>query len=117
MGISYYDMLFDRRVLGMTPAFLLATFVVGIASGIVGSLYLLAIHLLQHVLWPDHYSSAAAFLTLALAGIVVVVLTRTLGKPGDVELLVDNIHVSGGMEGVRELRSLIPMSVVTISAG
>jgi H+/Cl- antiporter ClcA len=117
MGISYYDMLFDRRVLGMTPAFLLVTIVVGIASGIVGSLYLLAIHSLQHVLWPDHYSSAAAFLTLALAGIVVVVLTRTLGKPGDVELLVDNIHVSGGMEGLRELRSLIPMSVVTISAG
>ncbi len=110
-------MLFDRRVLGMTPGFLLATVCVGIASGIVGSLYLLAIHLLQHVLWPDHYSSAVIFLTLALAGVVVVVLTRVLGKPGDVELLVDNIHVSGGMESVRELRSLVPMSVVTISAG
>src|SRR5579871_3245545 len=110
-------MLFDRRVLGMTPAFLVATVCVGLAGGIVGSLYLLAIHFLQHVLWPDHYNSAVVFLTLALAGVVVVVVTRVLGKPGDIELLVDNIHVSGGMENVRELRSLVPMSVVTISAG
>jgi H+/Cl- antiporter ClcA len=110
-------MLFDRRVLGMTPAFLLATVAVGIASGIVGSLYLLAIHLLQHGLWPDNYGSAGVFVVLGLTGVGVVVLTRLLGTPGDVELLVDNIHVSGGMESVRELRSLIPMSVLTISAG
>ena len=28
-------------------------------------------------------------------GLVVAVIARVLGNPGDVELLVDNIHVSG----------------------
>ena len=40
-----------------------------------------------------------------------------LGSPGDVELLVDNIHVSGAAPSVRALRSLVPMSLVTIAAG
>ncbi|HTD51063.1 MAG TPA: chloride channel protein, partial [Acidimicrobiia bacterium] len=35
----------------------------------------------------------------------------------DVELLVDNIHVSGGAPDVRSLQSLVPMSAMTIAAG
>jgi H+/Cl- antiporter ClcA len=42
---------------------------------------------------------------------------RVLGSPGDVELLVDNIHVSGSESNLRSLRSLVPMSILTISAG
>jgi len=49
----------DRGALGMTPAVLGATVVVGIASGLIGALYLLVLHLLQHALWPDHVSRAA----------------------------------------------------------
>ncbi len=36
---------------------------------------------------------------LVLVGVAVTVLTRTLGSPGDVELLVDNIHVLGRGRG------------------
>src|SRR5213080_3726356 len=50
-------------------------------------------------------------------GIIVGVLTKVLGNPGDVELLVNNIHVLGGSEDQRELRSLIPVSLLCISAG
>ena len=44
---------------------------------------------------------------------------KLLGDPGDTELLVDNIHVHGGApeEGMRQLRSLIPISLVNIAVG
>ncbi len=103
--------------LGLSPTLLGLTLVVGIGGGIVGASYLLVIHLLQHVLAPDNFSSAALFLVLGAVGVLVVVLARALGNPGDVELLVDNIHVSGGAPSVRSLRSLVPMSAVTIAAG
>jgi H+/Cl- antiporter ClcA len=108
---------FDRNILGMSPALLGATLVVGLCGGVVGASYLLVVHLLQHGLWPDHWSDAVEFPLLALVGGYVVVVARVLGSPGDVELLVDNIHVAGGPADVRALRSLVPMSVVTIAAG
>ncbi len=107
----------EALALGRSPALLGATLLVGIGSGIVGSAYLLAIHLLQHGLAPEHFGAAAEFGVLAAVGVAVVLFARVLGNPGDVELLVDNIHVSGGAPSVRSLRSLLPMSVLTISAG
>ena len=109
--------LFDNGVLGISRALFGATVIVGVASGVVSAGYLLAIHLLQHVLWPDNWNAGAEFAILGAVGVAVVAIRRVLGSPGDVELLVDNIHVSGGMEDVRSLRSLVPMSILTISAG
>ncbi len=109
--------LFDNRVLGTSRELFVATVVVGMASGLVGAGYLLVIHVLQHALWPEQWGSAAEFVVLGAVGVGVVLIGRLLGSPGDVELLVDNIHVSGGMENVRSLRSLVPMSWLTISAG
>jgi H+/Cl- antiporter ClcA len=91
--------------------------VVGIGSGALGASYLLAIHVLQHALAPQRFGPSAEFAVLGGVGIGVVLLARTLGNPGDVELLVDNIHVSGGAPSVRSLQSLVPMSVMTIAAG
>jgi H+/Cl- antiporter ClcA len=45
------------------------------------------------------------------------VLTRVLGPSGNVELLVDNIHVLGGADDTRRLRSLIPTSLLCVGAG
>jgi H+/Cl- antiporter ClcA len=104
-------------VAGHSPALLVASAAVGLASGVAGAAYLLALHLLQHVLWPDHYASLPEFLVLGGAGVAVVLIGMTLGRPPDVELLVDNIHVSGSAPAVRSLRSLVPMSLITISAG
>ena len=49
---------------------------------------------MQHVIGPDH-GAARGFVVLGGTGAAVVVIGRVLGPPGDVELLVDNIHVSG----------------------
>jgi H+/Cl- antiporter ClcA len=91
--------------------------VVGLAVGLVGAGYLLVLHLLQHVLWPTEWSGAIGFLVLGGAGLFAALVTRWVGSPGDVELMVDNIHVSGSATGMRTLRSLIPISWVCIASG
>src|SRR4029078_7805856 len=83
----------------------------------VGALYLLALHLLQHVLWPTEWSGAVGFAILGGVGVAVGLIVKCVGTPGDVELMVDNIHVSGTATGVRMLRSLIPASLLCIASG
>lgn len=61
--------------------------------------------------------SGAHLLVLAGVGGVVAVTTRLVGRTADVELLVDNIHVLGGADEARSLRSLIPVSLLCIGAG
>jgi H+/Cl- antiporter ClcA len=75
------------------------------------------LHLLQRGLWPTHWALFPHGLILVGVGIAVAVLTKLLGSPGDVELLVDNIHVAGGAEDLRQLPSLIPISLLCIASG
>ncbi|HEX4821613.1 MAG TPA: chloride channel protein [Acidimicrobiales bacterium] len=75
------------------------------------------LHVLQRGLWPTHWDLFPHGLILVGVGIVVAVLVAVLGSPGDVELMVDNIHVVGGHDNVKMLRSLIPVSLLCVSAG
>ena len=95
--------MYSRRVIGVA-------LLVGVGGGAVGSAYLLGIHLLQHVLDPVHWSSTATFVVLGLTGLAVFVIARLLGSPGDVELLVDNIHVSGAPSNGNSSCSEPPLS-------
>src|SRR5689334_15858682 len=72
--------------------------VAGLVGGLIGAAYIGLLHLLQRALWPTHSGLVAHGLILVGAGATVAILTRVLGTTGDVELLVDNIHVSGGAE-------------------
>lgn len=54
---------------------------------------------------------------LAGVGLGIGLITLILDNPGDVELLVNNIHVSGGRSDIRDLRSLLPVSLLGIAAG
>ena len=76
-----------------------------------------ALHLLQRGLWPTHWSLLPHALILVAVGVAVAVLIAVLGSPGDVELMVDNNHVLGGHDNVKSLRSLIPVSLLCVSAG
>jgi H+/Cl- antiporter ClcA len=102
---------FDRR-----RQLVLAS-VVGVAGGLVGAAYLAMLHLLQHGLWPGRRAATTQLIVLVSVGLTVALLTRLLGNPGDVELLVDNIHVLGGAEDARDLRALIPVSLLCIASG
>ncbi len=89
---------------------------VGIGSGLLGAAFVWAMNRLTEIFGPEHWSDPNHLIVLVGAGVAVALLTKILGNPGDVELLVDNIHV-GGRSDARQLRSLIPVSLIGISAG
>ncbi|MCU1357756.1 MAG: hypothetical protein JWM89_3174 [Acidimicrobiales bacterium] len=107
-----------RRTLDRPHNRLLSIVVVtGLLGGGVGAAYLGLLKLVEHVVGPSHWSLTAHLGIMAAVGGVVALLTRWLGNPADVELLVDNIHVLGGADEIRSLRSLIPVSLLCIGAG
>src|SRR5438552_13326391 len=101
----------------MAPRVVGLVIVTGFVCGLMGALYLLVLHVLQHVLWPTEWSGAVGFAVLGGVGLAVGLIVRVVGSPGGVELIVDNIHVSGSATGVRMLRSLLPTSWLCIAAG
>lgn len=90
---------------------------VGVLGGAIGAAYVSALRLLESFIGPEGHSDLAVIGVLVGTGAVIAVLIRWLGDPGDVELLVDNIHITGGQRDVRALRSLIPVSLLGIAAG
>src|ERR1035441_9843761 len=100
----------QRRLLGMV-------LLVGVGGGLIGAAFVGMIHVLQRGLWPTHWHDVAHLFILVGVGVAVALLTRTLGNPGDVELMVNNIHVLGGPEDISDLRSLIPVALLCIASG
>lgn len=90
---------------------------VGVLGGLVGAAYLGLLQLFDRALGPDHWSRLPHLVVLVAVGAGVAALTRALGRPSGVELLVDNIHVDGGARDVKSLRSLIPVSLLCVGAG
>lgn len=90
---------------------------VGVSSGLVGATYVGAFHVVARFLGPEEWGDGPHLLILIGVGVAIAMLTKVLGSPGNVELLVDNIHVSGGKNDIRDLRSLIPVSLLGIGAG
>ncbi|MBV9282996.1 MAG: chloride channel protein, partial [Acidimicrobiia bacterium] len=109
--------LFVEGLLGPQRRLLAYVAVAGIVGGLVGAAYIGLLHLFQDALWPTHWDTLPHLFILVGVGLAVGILTRLLGNPGDVELLVNNIHVLGGPEDIHDLRSLIPVSLLCISAG
>jgi H+/Cl- antiporter ClcA len=99
-----------RRLLAMV-------LLVGLGGGLIGAGFVGMIHMLQRGLWPTHWDTLPHLFILVGVGAAVALLTRLLGSPGDVELLVNNIHVMGGPQDVTDLRSLLPVALLSISSG
>lgn len=94
-----------------------AIVVTGLVGGGVAAAYLTVLDHVAELLGPDRWSRSAHVLVLVGVGAAVAGLTRWLGRTDDVELLVDDIHVSGGVDSLRHLRSLIPVSLLCVGAG
>lgn len=91
--------------------------VVGLGAAVIGGAFIAALQLVQDVLFPPHWSTTAHFAVMVAVGAAVTVCLKVLGTPGDVEMLVNNIHVNGGPEERRDLRSLIPISLLCVGSG
>ena len=103
---------------------------IGLGGGALGAAYLRILELVTDVLGPSEWNDVAHVAVLAVVGVLITVLVRALGRPADVELLVGNIHVHGMTDdnidtaGTAEtidrdgrLRSLIPISLLSVGAG
>lgn len=90
----------------------------GVVGGAFGAGYLWLLDRTTELIGPGRWSGVTRLMALALVGGVVAVLVRLLGRPADVELLVDNIHVPDAEHDVpARLRSLLPVSLLCIGAG
>ncbi|MCC6226110.1 MAG: chloride channel protein [Microthrixaceae bacterium] len=90
---------------------------VGTLGGLLGAAYVGALHLLSGLIGPDHHAPLVQLCILAGVGAAVALVTTLGGETGNVELLVDNIHVLGGASDVRRLRTLIPASLLCVASG
>lgn len=110
---------------------------VGLVGGLIGVVYLEALNSLTLLLFPAPWADTVQtylptllhatitwstwhhWLVLIAAGGLTALGFKVLGNPGDTELLVDNIHLHGGApaEGMRELKALIPISLLNIAVG
>ena len=90
----------------------------GALGGAIGAAYLVVLDAVQQLIGPSRWAPSAHLAVLVVVGLTVAGLVRLLGKPADVELLVDNIHVPDGSHGKEaRLRSLVPISLLCIGAG
>ena len=107
----------SRAVLHVRKGLAVPVVLVGLGGGAAGAAYVATLHLLQRGLWPTHHGQLATLGILVAVGLAVAIIARVGGESGDVDLLVDNIHVLGGAEDVRRTRPLIPSSLLCIAAG
>jgi H+/Cl- antiporter ClcA len=91
--------------------------VVGTAGGATGVVYLKFLHELSLLLGPEHWTPWAHLVVLTFVGAAISLLIKWLGSPGDVELMVNNIHMRGGHKDVEQLKSLLPVSLLCVAAG
>jgi len=108
---------FASLIIGESARWWCLVVAVGLACGLAGAGYVEAMRGLSHVLGPSQFTQPIDLAVLTGIGALIGLLTLTLGNPGDVELLVDNIHVTGARSDITDLRSLIPVSLLGIASG
>ena len=89
---------------------------VGMAGGAISALYVGVLRWMTSLLGPDGRGDLTVIAVLVATGLAIALLVHLLGDTGDVELLVDNVHI-GAAADRRALRSLIPVSLLGIAAG
>lgn len=109
--------LFSEAVLGDLHRTFLPVLAIGIAGAAVGLAFLSVLHLLEHALGPDSSGPWVHLIIMAAVGLTIGVIMRLVGQTGNVELLVDDIHLLGGNREYRNLRSLLPVSLLCVAAG
>ncbi|MHC0063016.1 chloride channel protein [Nostoc sp. UIC 10890] len=89
--------------------------VVGTAGGLFAALYWNVLEFLTHRL--QRFEGFNLLIVMPLSGLVIGLVIHFLGNPGEIAVIVDNIHFRGGRLDVRKNPSMILASLVSISAG
>lgn len=88
---------------------------IGIGSGLFAGLYWTVLELLTHFLRSFH--GISLLLVMPLSGLLIGLIIHVLGNPGEISLIVDNIHSRGGRIDTRENPSMVLTSLISISSG
>ena len=94
---------------------LLLWIALGIVCGLFASGYWIVLAWLIH--WFEQFNGYSLLLIMPLAGLVVGLVIHWLGNPGEIGLVIDNIHTQGGRLDTRENPSMILASLASISSG
>nr|WP_238360792.1 chloride channel protein [Iningainema tapete] len=104
-----------RRNPFMISRWVLCWALVGTVCGLFAGLYWNVLELITHRLQQFHSSSL--LWVMPVAGLVIGLVIYFLGNPGEIAVIVDNIHFRGGRLDARKNPSMILASLVSISAG
>ncbi|MEH1941050.1 MAG: chloride channel protein [Nostoc sp.] len=88
---------------------------VGTVSGLFAALYWNVLELLTHHL--QRFEGFSLLIVMPLAGLFIGLAIHFLGNPGEIAVIVDNIHFRGGRLDARKNPSMILASLISISAG
>jgi H+/Cl- antiporter ClcA len=88
---------------------------VGVVCGIFAGLYWSVLALFIHAL--SIFQGSILLVVMPLAGLVIGLIIHFLGNPGEIALIVDNIHFSGGRLDARRNPSMLLSSLISIAAG
>lgn len=87
----------------------------GTGGGLFAALYWNVLELITHGL--QKFAGYSLLLVMPLAGFLVGLIIHFLGNPGEIGVIVDNIHFRNGRLDTRKNPSMILTSLVSISAG
>lgn len=89
--------------------------VVGIISGLFAGLYWHFLELITHKL--QQFEGISLLIVMPLAGLIIGLVIHFLGNPGEIAVIVDNIHFRGGRLDASKNPSMILASLVSIAVG
>lgn len=89
--------------------------VLGIVCGLFAALYWIVLSYLMHGF--ERFQGFSLLILMPLAGLFIGWLIHRLGNPGEIGLIIDNIHLNGGRLAMRENPSMILSSLLSIASG
>lgn len=89
--------------------------ILGIVCGLFASVYWIILVGMTQVLAP--ISGLSLLFVMPLAGLFIGLVIDRLGNPGEIGLIIDNIHLNQGRLATRENPSMILSSLLSIASG
>ncbi len=96
-------------------AWVLCWVLVGTVCGLFAGLYWNVLEWLTHGL--RQFEGLSLLFVMPLAGLLLGLIIHYLGNPGEIALIVDNIHFQGGRLDARKNPAMLLSSLVSIAAG
>lgn len=104
-----------RRNPLMISRWVLRWMVLGTVCGLFAGLYWNILEWMIHIL--SQFKGLTVLIVMPLAGLIIGLVIHFLGNPGEIGVIVDNIHFRGGRLDARKNPAMILASLVSISAG